>query len=189
MFFCFISIVTPHKKGCGFESYDDLVREPRKNLYDKAYRKYEKFNEILNDIFTMGAIKVLQDQGIYLIESEEFTSLDTSDYNTSPIMKNLLKPLLQKFRPQVIKAKINSEPEELIKYIWEDNFEELVDALNKVNFLLRRGVAFKIDKSPEDAMVIEYFEQLERVEQIYINIDSYYDNKFGNLSTDCLKKR
>ena len=54
----------------------------------------------------------------------------------------------------------------------EDNFEELVDAVNKVDYLSRNGVMPKIDKSPEDAMVIEYFEQIERVKQIYNNIDT-----------------
>lgn len=45
----------------------------------------------------------------------------------------------------------------------------------------------KIDKSPEDAMVIEYFEQIERVKQIYNNIDNYYANKFGDFPTSELE--
>lgn len=186
-------VIDQSQRGCGFEFFDDYGENPRKNPYDNAFRKYEKFNETLNDMFAIEAIRILQDQGIYLLEPEEFTSLDTSNYNTASITKSLLQPLLQKFRHQVIKAKINSEPEELIKYIGEDNFEELVDALNKVDYLSRNGVVPKIDKSPEDAMVIEYFEQGERVKQIYINIDSYYANKFGNFPTDgfegTIKKR
>lgn len=186
-------VIDQSQRGCGFESFDDYGENPRKNSYDNAFRKYEKFNETLNDMFTIEAIRILQDQGIYLLEPEEFTSLDTSNHNTASITKSLLQPLLQKFRYQVIKAKINSEPEKLIKYIGEDNFEELVDALNKVDYLSRNGVVPKIDKSPEDAMVIEYFEQVERVKQIYINIDSYYANKFGNFPTDgfeeTIKKR
>ena len=103
------------------------------------------------------------------------------------------QPLVQKLRQQVIRAKVNTNPEELIMYIGEDNFEELVDTVNKVDYLLRKGVISKIDKSPEDTMVIEYFQQVDRAKQIYINIDSYYANKFGNLQTngfeETIKKR
>ena len=186
-------IIDQSPKGTGFETFDNLGKNCKRNPYDSAFRKYEKFNETLNDIFTIEAIKILQDQGIYLLEPKEFTSLDTINCNTSLITKNLLQPLLQKFRKQVIKAKINSEPEELITYIGEDNFEELVDAVNKVDYLSRNDVVFKIDKYPEDAMVIEYFQQVEKVKQIYINIDRYYANKFGSLSTEgfeeTIKKR
>jgi len=169
--------------GIGFEHFDSFDENIKKNPYDNAFRKYEKFNETLNDMFTIEAIKFLQSQGIYLIEPKELTLLDTSNHNTASITKDLLQPLLQKFKKQVIKAKINSEPQELIKYIGEDNFEELVDAVNKVDYLSRNGVMPKIDKSPEDAMVIEYFEQIERVKQIYNNIDNYYANKFGDFPT------
>ena len=182
-------IIDQCQNGVGFEVLDNSGKTVEKNPYDNEFRKYEKFNETLNDIFTIEATKILQNEGIYLIEPEEFTLLDASNHNTALITKNLLQPLLQKFRKQVIKAKINSKPEELIKYIGEDNFEELVDAVNKVDYLSRNGVIAKFDESPEDSMVIEYYEQVERVKQIYINIDSYYANKFENSPTDEFKKR
>lgn len=185
-------IIDQSQKGIGFESFDDFGGNYRKNPYDNAFRKYEKFNETLNDIFTQEAVKILQDQGIYLLEPEEFTKLDNY-FNTPAITHRLLQPLVQKFRQQVIRAKVNANPEELIMYIGEDNFEELVDTVNKVDYLLRNDVISKIDKSPEDTMVIEYFQQVEKAKQIYINIDSYYANKFGNSQTDgfqeTIKKR
>lgn len=175
-------MIDQNQEGTGFESYDDFEENGRKNPYDKAFRKYEKFNEVLNDIFTMEANKYLQDRGIYLIEPQKFTLQDTGNCNTSLITKNLLRPLLQKFRSQVIKAKVNSKPDELTKYIGKDNFEELVDVVNKVDYLLRQGVKSKIDKFPKDAMVIEYLEQIERVQQIYMNIDDYYASNFETSS-------
>ena len=176
-------VIDQTQKGTGFESFDD-VGDNERNPYDNTFRKYEKFNETQNDIFTQEAVKILQDQGIYLIEPKEFTKLDYSNRNTPAITKKLLQPLVQKFRQHIIRAKINTNPEELIMYIGENNFEELVDTVNKVDYLLRNGVKFKMDKFPEDAMVKEYFQQIERAKQIYINIDNYYANKFGNLQTD-----
>lgn len=179
-------IIDQSQNGCGFESMANLSdKNLSMNPYDKAFRKYEKFNETLNDIFTMEAVEFLQNQGIYLIEPKEFTSLETtnrvSNQNTALITKDLLKPLIQKFRQQIIKAKINANPEELVKYIGKDNFENLVDAVNKVDYLSRNGVVSKNDKDP---MVLEYCKQVGRVNQIYISIDEYYANNFETLSTD-----
>lgn len=179
-------VIDQSEKGIGFETICEFFA---KNPYDKAYRKYEKFNETLTDIFAIEAVKYLHDQGIYLIEPKEVTSLDTSNRNTAQITKNLLQPLLQRFRSQVIKAKINAEPEELIRYIGKDNFEELVDAVNKVDYLSRNGVVPKIDSSKDDEMVLEYFRQIERVKKIYENIDDYYRNNASSLGEEPVKNR
>ena len=160
----------------GFEDF----RKVDNNPYDNSFRKYEKFNETINDIFTIEAIELLQKQGIYLIEPLEFTLSDVSNHNTALITKNLLKPLLLKFRQQIINAKVKADHNELIRYIGKDNFEELVDVVNKVDYLFRNGVVSKIDTSPDDEMVKEYFKQVERAKKIYSNID-YYSNNIENL--------
>ena len=174
-------IIDQSSMGSGFEYSNDLEFNNERNPYDKAFRKYEKFNETLNDIFTIEAVELLHSQGIYLIEPQEFTLLDVNNHNTALITKNLLQPLLLKFRRQVISTKVNSNREELIKYIGRFNFEELVDAINKVDYLSRKGVIPKIKTSPEDTMVKEYFEQVERVKKIYSNIDNYYSNNVEPL--------
>ena len=105
-----------------------------------------------------------------------------SNYNTALITKNLLQPLLLKFRSQVISAKINADQNELTRYIGQDNFEELVDVVNKVDYLSRNGVINKIETSKEDELVKEYFKQVNRAEKIYHNIDDYYDNNYQTLT-------
>lgn len=174
-------IIDQSSKGSGFECYDDFKEGSIRNAYDNNYRKYEKFNETLNDIFTMEAVEILHNQEIYLIEPQKYTSLDTSNNNTSLLTKNLLRPLLSKFRQEVINAKVKSDRNELIRYIGNNNFEDLVDVVNKVDYLSRNGVISKIETSPDDDMVKEYFKQVERVKKIYINIDDYYKINVENL--------
>ena len=176
-------IIDHSSSGTGFELYNDFNENSEINPYDNAFRKYEKFNETLNDIFTMEAVELLHNQGIYLIEPPEFTSSDVSNNNTALITKNLLKPLLLKFRQQVISAKVKTDRNELIRYIGKEYFEELVDVVNKVDYLSRNGVVPKIDTSPDDELVKEYFEQVERAKKIYSNIDNYYSNNVENLIT------
>lgn len=164
-------------RGGGFDPPNDLIDElafGNKNRYDMRYRKYERFNETLNDIFKEEAKAYLNKQDVYLIERKEFTSLNSINCNTTKLVKDLLKPLLDKFRKQVIAAKVNSNSSHLTDYIGRDNFEKLVDALNKVDYLVNNGLELKMKDSPSDSMVLEYQEQLDRVNQIYKNIDAYY---------------
>ncbi len=175
-------IIDQNENGIAFESCMDFSDSSMKNPYDSTCRRYEKFNETLNDIFTIEAIEFLHSQGIYLIEPQKFTLEDVSNYNTALITKNLLQPLLLKFRSQVISAKINADQNELTRYIGQDNFEELVDVVNKVDYLSRNGVINKIETSPEDELVKEYFKQVNRAEKIYHNIDDYYDNNYQTLT-------
>lgn len=175
-------IIDQNENGLAFESCKDFSITSMKNPYDNTCRKYEKFNETLNDIFTIEALEFLHSHGIYLIEPQKFTLEDVSNYNTALITKNLLQPLLLKFRSQVISAKINADQNELTRYIGQDNFEELVDVVNKVDYLSRNGVINKIETSPEDELVKEYFKQVNRAEKIYHNIDDYYDNNYQTLT-------
>lgn len=182
-------IISHNRKGCGFETnitYEDWYE---KNSYDKSCRKYEKFNETLNDIFILEAVEYLENKGIYLIEPKKFTKLDRSNNNTNQITKNLLYPLLQRFRKQVVDAYINVEPERLVAYIGKENFEELVDAVNHVDYLSSNGVLRELDNpsNEENEMVLEYYQELERIKQIYINIDSYYTSNFDNSFTDSME--
>lgn len=167
-------------RGCGFEELE--ICNKYANPYDSNYRKYERFNESINDFFTKEVDDTLYSQGLYFIESQEIIR-DPSNYNTNLITRNLLIPLLKKFRKQVINAKIKVDHTELTKYIGNDNFEELVDVINKVDYLARNGVGEKIESKIDDEMVREYNKQVERIKQIYVNIDTYYDSYLEKLAS------
>lgn len=169
-------------QGNAFEPINDYNQNENKNPYDNSFRKYERFNETINDIFTIEALKLLHKRNIFLIEPKEITDLSYNFGNTSFITQGLLKPLIEKFRKQVIKAKIFSQPKLLTEYIGKDNFEDLVDVINKVDFLTINGLTEeKIEKEPQDPMVIEYNKQLERLKRIYQSIDEYYTNYCSSL--------
>ena len=166
--------------GSGFDLFGIIAEE---NPYNRKKRKYEVFNEAINDIFTIEAVEFLRNQGIYLIEPKEFTL----PRNNALFIRGLLDPLVELFKPQVIKAKINSDPQEFTKYIGEDNFEELVDIVNKIDFLFENGYLIKEGNSSLDDMDIEYQMQIERIIQVYASIFDYA-NIHGDLATKKLNK-
>lgn len=175
-------IIEKNINNSGFDVTSNLNCDENKNPYDNAYRKYERFNETITDIFTIEVLKLLHKRNIFLIEPKEITDLSYNFGNTSFITQGLLKPLIEKFRKQVIKAKIFSQPQILTECIGKNNFEELVDVINKVDFLTINGLTEeKIEKEPQDPMVIEYNKQLERIKRIYQSIDEYYTNYCSSL--------
>lgn len=170
-------VIEQNENGMGFEYVQefDFGVNRIKNPYDSRNRKYERFNETINDIFAMKANEYLHNNGIYLFEDKKITS-NSSKINTSNINKQLLYPLVDKFWSQIVKTKICANRRELIDYIGIDNFEQLVDILNRVDYLTKKGLEFKLEYLPDSPLVLEYYKLLEQAKQVYVNIDEYYSS-------------
>lgn len=165
-------IIDQNELGCGFESFNHLYNHNEKNSFDNSYRKYERFNEILTDIFTLEAVELLHNKDIYPIESKSIISDDINNFNTSSYLKFLLAPLVEKYKYYICKSKINSDPNYLIEAIGLHNFESLVKSINKIDFMLRNGL-FSSDK---DIFLAEYYSEIDIIEKIYLDIDIYYNS-------------
>ena len=75
---------------------------------------------------------------------------------------------------------MNSDSSIFMSYIGEDNYNELNDAMNKIDSLMDKGVGKLIKDSSNSRLVRDYYEQIQRVQQIYANIDNYYSSKEKN---------
>ena len=166
-------IVDDNPNGSGFEFLCDANNSCEHNKYDKSYRKYERFNENINDMFTIEAKEYLRKKEIYLIEEKKYVNNEWNNRNTGLVTKNILRPLLERYRSVVIDAKINGDRNILSSYIGDYNFEELIDIVNKVDYLWKRGLDYKLNNDKDNEDVIEYYKQLERVKEIYKNIDAF----------------
>lgn len=105
------------------------------NQYERQYRRYEKINEALTDIFAIEATQLLAQNSLILLEPKEIIQGNYNNNNTLKETKDILMPLLERYRKQVIDAKLSSNHESLTKYIGKENFEQLVDVVNKVEYL------------------------------------------------------
>ena len=167
-------IIENNENGFGFDIDFYSTVNDDKNPYNNSRRKYELFNETINDIFTIEAVEILHKLNIFPIEKKEYTITDLSNVNTSILSKQILYPLVNNYRSQLIKAKITSKIEELTEYIGVDNFENLVDIVNRVEYLVGLGLLTDLENNQVNDNVNEYYSILERVENIYNNIDSSY---------------
>lgn len=168
------------------------------NPYDKQYKKYERLDENITDIFAIDALEILRNKGIYMLEGENvIKGMDEiRNHNTSQITKNLLRPFIQKYRKQIIEARITGNNTKLLATIGKENFEELNDAINKLDYLIYLEGIYSIEyinKESDNENIVECYNQLQRVQKIYSNMDNYrnsiepkntVEHEFNELSTD-----
>ena len=154
--------------GCGFDGDEE------KNPYREDKRKYERLNENITDIFAIEATRILHGKGTYMLEPKELTENNTMDVNTSSITKNMLFPFLKSYKKEIIRARITGDMERLFSIIGKDNFEELNDCINRVDYLLGKGLKRSLDENgKDDKLVEEYRAQLKRLDRIYFNMKEH----------------
>ena len=171
----------------GLENECEYRIDSKKNPYRKDKRLHERLNEAIDDMFTGEANTYLHNKGIYLLEPQEVTYPDDKNNNTSKVVRNLLNPLILAFRKVIIKSLINANPMELIQYVGEDNYEELNDAINKIDYLVTKGLEKKLENHEKSNLVLEYHKQVKRIKEIYTSMYNYYQSNFGNKNNNGIK--
>lgn len=153
---------------CGFEQ---LKKDIERNPYRLSKRKYERMNETFTDMIAIELRDILHRKGIYFAEDKKYIVDDVCDNNTHSILKDMLKPLFDKYKNLILRSRIDGDVEGFCDIIGRDNYEDLNDAINKVDYLLSKGLVTKLERNEKnDVDVIMYIDQLERVELIYNNI-------------------
>lgn len=156
----------------GFDINSD---EESRNPYLNKCRLFERLNETITDIIATLVRKKLMKKGIYLIESKKLTDTEfVRNRNTDNILKIMLYPLFDKVKQELLDARITGEIESFTTLIGLQNFLDLNDAINKVDYLIQKEDLKKKLKSKnyQDPTVIEYYNQLTRVKIIYEDIDN-----------------
>ena len=141
------------------------------NKYNNKYRKYERLNENITDKFAIEAREKLHSKGIYIIEDKKHIISDIYEDNTNGITKLMLTPFINKYRENIIKVMLEGDIEQLYKIVGKENFEQLNDVINKVDYLVSKGLRSGLkDTNP---LVQEYYKEAEKLEKIYINMEKY----------------
>lgn len=145
-----------------------------KNPYNENKRKYERLNETIRDMLSIEAREILHEQGIYIFEQKELIR-DAKNFNTHSICKDLLKPFLNNYRENIVDALLYGNMKDLYNRIGEENFEELNDIVNRVDYFIQKfGLVQKLENSQnESTIVVEYYKQLERLSKVYDNMERH----------------
>lgn len=169
---------------CGFEP---CIYGSKVSLYPhaKTRRKYERFNETMTDMFALEARGVLHKKGIYFMEPKEHTKTYEGDHNTSKLLKEMLKPFLDNYRPLIINARILGTMDRLKYRIGEENFEELNDIIDFVDSLVEKGLEVKTTQNiNDDPLVIEFKKQIQRLAKVYASMAECYSRTARNEASE-----
>lgn len=148
-----------------------------RNKYESKYRKYERFNETLVDIFALRALSYLEGNDIFIIEDKEVTNHDRININTPWILKQALVPLITNYRKEVIDFKLNANLFILINAIGRNNFEELIDIINKLDFLNDQKIYLETIDDDLNDINNKIKNELIRLSLLYKKIDKYNKEK------------
>lgn len=158
----------------GFDTFafsEDIQASP----YNSKHRKYERLNETITDIFAIEARRKNIEKDKYIIDQKEYINENAEANNTSKIVKNMLSEFMKKYRKDIIKARITGNMNDLYNVIGKDNFEELNDIISYTDFLtLEKNLVYYLkNNDTQNEAVIEYNNQLKRLEQVYKNMDKF----------------
>ncbi|MBR3134732.1 MAG: hypothetical protein IKG56_04640 [Clostridia bacterium] len=160
-----LDLLPDYSVTSGFDGVLDL----NANRYNPRYRKYERLNETITDIFAVEARKRLHERGVFLLEDDRLLTDDLQNANTSFVLKTMLQPLLQNYREEVIKSIITGDRTILTDKVGEGNFEELNDCINAVDAILSGSIPGKDDENLVRIMLVR---QKQRCEEIYIKMEN-----------------
>ncbi|MCL2859398.1 MAG: hypothetical protein FWF46_02270 [Oscillospiraceae bacterium] len=177
----------------GFRSGFELIKSDvsASNPYNIKKRKYERSNENIADILAIETRQILHNQGIYIFEPREIVRTDISDtdtiiWNTSCITRDMLATFMTRYREPIIEARLFGDMKAFYDIVGTENFEELNDVINRVDYMCtNEGLGRKLkNNQSEDPLVVEYNQQLARLEQIYADMEAHQTR---DASEDVLK--
>lgn len=160
--------------------FDCILSQNKKlNPYDSNYRLYERFNEIITDLFALDVLNVLHnDFKVYLLEEKNLVR-NVKDRNTHSILKNILSPFYHTYFDLIIRALMEENLDILFKKIGKDNFEKLVDKINYIDYLIHYfGLANDIDNNSFVSPIYNvYLNNVEEIIDLYEEMKNYKSSK------------
>ncbi len=175
--------------GCGFEPNVDNPELSNNGHYENK-RKYERLNEVITDFLAIETCEVLHKKGIYLLDEKKLTLTDVDDFNTSKILKDLVRDFYKKFRKIILTARLSGDIYRLTDYIGVENFEEFNDLIDKVDVLIEKGLADKLrNNQDDDPLALEYHQLSIRIKELYIRMIESYDERENSYYGDYSYKK
>lgn len=155
--------------------FDIDNNEKSKNPYINKYRLFERLNETITDMIATLVRKKLMKKGVFLVESKKLTDTEyIKNRNTDNLLRMMLYPLFYRVKQELLDARLTGEIESFTTLIGLQNFYNLNDAINKVDYLIQKeDLKEKLrNKNYQDQAVIEYYKQLTKVKIIYEDINN-----------------
>ena len=104
----------------------------------------------------------------------------------------MLRRFYRRYRPYILEASLKGDLSYLTNVIGEDNFEELNEIIDTVDYYVEKGLVDKLkDNKNDDELVIEYRKQYRRLKELLKRMEDTFDERSKSYYGDTffLKKR
>jgi len=144
----------------------------------KRIRKYEAFNEIINDLIAVDITKIMHDNNKYIIGDEK-TSLSMSNSNYQ-MMTPLIIDFYNTFKKEIIASRKNGDLSPITDRVGQENFDALNDLLNNFFNRFRIGiwnVKMELRQNKDTDNTRYYKSCIKQSKEIFEKMQSYSFNR------------
>ena len=143
---------------------------------EEPKRKYEIFNEIINELVAQDISKEMVDRGICIFNNHKYTG-----YTSYEHAKFLVKDFYQEFKPWIMESRRDGNIEVIFDKVGRDNFDclnELVGGFSKIfsgynYYKLREDLDHKVDNDRTRL----YYGMIENKDKVLENMRSHGNGK------------
>ena len=114
---------------CGWDIVDGTYNDTRKEvdtINKQKIRKYELFNEIINEKIAQEISELMHQKGIFILDDKEVSSY--VDYSSYENMLFIIEDFYKEFKDVIIKSRRNGNIQVIFDEVGKENF----DALNEL---------------------------------------------------------
>ena len=171
----------------GWEIYNDKISEKADEievLINKPKRKYELFNEIINELITQDIVKILFNSENYILKNKN-TALISGGTNYEST-KFIAIEFYETYKKEIIESRKNGNIRLIYDTIGENNFNALNDLFNLYYKYFPNEISYELLEDLENGIDNErtkiYYEIEKQKDIILINMKNYHKSKYKILS-------
>ena len=171
----------------GWEIYNDKISEKADEievLINKPKRKYELFNEIINELITQDIVKILFNSENYILKNKN-TALISGGTNYEHT-KFIAIEFYETYKKEIIESRKNGNIRLIYDTIGENNFNALNDLFNLYYKYFPNEISYELLEDLENGIDNErtkiYYEIEKQKDIILTNMKNYQKSKHKTLS-------
>ena len=146
-------------------------------------RKYELFNEIINELISQEITEILFESNNYIFNSKEIADYQGTNYE---LIRFLVDEFYQTYKKEIIESRHNGSIDIIYDRVGKDNFDALNELINNFYNIFPEDTVYDLYLAQEEGIETEqtklYVELCIKRDNILSDMKKYKKNKRKKLS-------
>ena len=176
-----------YKGTCGWDIVEGSIGNQQQEVTstnkEREKRKYELFNEIINELITQEIADIMSQTGCFIFNTKENKKIKGSTSYEQTFY--LVKTFYEKYKKEIIESRKNGDMTVLFDVIGKENFEALNELFNEHHKHFSGFQIYQLyedlQKGIETEKTQKYKELVTRREQILLKMEEYSQKRKINM--------